>query len=187
MNTIRGDSRIDMALLTVRDAAQRLGVGYSTLKQWIYGGKVRTTTTAGGHHRIADAEIDRLIARGNPAAAASKRTPASTGLIVALSGRNRLRGFVEEVRVDGLLGQVRLRIGDQILTAVITGDAVDELKLRRGDRAVAIIKSTEVMIAREAEESAPRRRRPQSRISAPSSPRPQSNPRRSRRSPRPPR
>ena len=82
------------------------------------------------------------------------------GLIIALSGRNRLRGFVEEVRSDGLLGQVRLRIGDQLLTAVITGDAIHELKLRRGDDAVAIIKSTEVMIAREAEsprEPAPRK------------------------------
>lgn len=140
-----------MALLTVRAAAQRLGVGYSTLKQWIYGGTVRTTTTAGGHHRIADAEIERLIARGNPSSTPARRKPGSTGLIVALSGRNRLRGFVEEVRVDGLLAQVRLRIGGQTLTAVITGDAVQELKLRRGDEAVAIIKSTEVMIAREAE------------------------------------
>lgn len=173
-----------MALLTVRDAAQRLGVGYSTLKQWIYSGNVRTTTTAGGHHRIADAEIDRLIARGNPSAPASKRTPGPTVLIVALSGRNRLRGFVEEVRVDGLLGQVRLRIGDQTLTAVITGDAVDELKLRRGDSAVAIIKSTEVMIAREAEESAPRRRSPQRRISTR---RAQSSQKNQKRSPRPPR
>ena len=137
-------------LLTVRAAAQRLGVGYSTLKQWIYSGTVRTTTTAGGHHRIADTEIERLIARGNPSSPAAKRKPGSTGLIVALSGRNRLRGFVEEVRVDGLLAQVRLRIGDQTLTAVITGDAIQELKLRRGDEAVAIIKSTEVMIAREA-------------------------------------
>jgi molybdopterin-binding protein len=140
-----------MTLLTVRTAAQRLGVGYSTLKQWIYGGTVRTTTTAGGHHRIAEAEIERLLARGNRSSMPAKRTPGPTGLIVALSGRNRLRGFVEEVRVDGLLAQVRLRIGDQMLTAVITGDAVQELKLRRGDSAVAIIKSTEVMIAREEE------------------------------------
>jgi molybdopterin-binding protein len=56
---------------------------------------------------------------------------------------------VEEVRSDGLLAQVRLRIGDQTLTAIITGDAVRELKLRRGEDAVAIIKSTEVMIAKE--------------------------------------
>jgi molybdopterin-binding protein len=146
-----------MALLTVRTAAQRLGVGYSTLKQWIYSGTVRTTTTAGGHHRIADAEIDRLIARGNPSSSAMTRKSGSTGLIVALSGRNRLRGFVEEVRVDGLLAQVRLRIGDQTLTAVITGDAVQELKLKRGEEAMAIIKSTEVMIAREADAARPPR------------------------------
>jgi molybdopterin-binding protein len=140
-----------MALLTVRTAALRLGVGYSTLKQWIYSGTIRTTTTAGGHHRISDAEVDRLIARGNPSSAPAKKKAVPAGVIVALSGRNRLRGFVEEVRVDGLLAQVRLRIADQTLTAVITGDAVQDLKLRRGDSALAIIKSTEVMIAREAE------------------------------------
>ncbi|HTK29137.1 MAG TPA: TOBE domain-containing protein [Vicinamibacterales bacterium] len=137
-----------MALLTVRAAAGKLGVGYSTLKQWIFQGTVRTTQTAGGHHRIAEAEVERLLAR--QAAPAARRAPAAAGLIVALSGRNRLRGFVEEVRADGLMGQVRLRIGGQTLTAVITSDALAELKLRRGDDAVAIIKSTEVMIAREA-------------------------------------
>ena len=145
-----------MALLTVRAAAQRLGVGYSTLKQWIYSGRVRTTTTAGGHHRVAEAEIDRLVARGGGEPVKTKAGPAG-GLIVALSGRNRLRGFIEEVRTDGLLAQVRLRIGDQRLTAVITADAVSELKLKRGDYALAIIKSTEVMIAREADSPAPRR------------------------------
>ena len=151
-----------MTLLTVRAAAQRLGVGYSTLKQWIYTGRVRTTTTAGGHHRVADAEIGRLLARGGGDAPAKPKRRASRGLIVALSGRNQLRGFIEEVRIDGLLAQVRLRIGDQRLTAVITSDAVDELKLKRGDYALAIVKSTEVMIAREADVTAPRARRSRS-------------------------
>src|SRR5882762_3922848 len=141
-----------MSLLTVRVAAERMGIGYSTLKQWIHQGKIRTTQTAGGHHRLSEAEVDRLLARQTPSArAVPHNVGAATGLIVALSGRNRLRGFVEEVRTEGLLGQVRLRIGDQTLTAVITSDAVSELKLRRGDDAMAIIKSTEVMIAREAE------------------------------------
>jgi molybdopterin-binding protein len=139
-----------MALLTVRTAAERLGIGYSTLKQWIHKGRVRTTQTEGGHHRIADAEIDRLIARHTPSGRLTRLAPRRTpGVIVALSGRNRLRGFIEEVRTDGLMAQVRLRIGDQTLTAVITRDAVEELRLRRGDDALAIIKSTEVMIARE--------------------------------------
>ena len=141
-----------MALLTVRSAAARLGVGYSTLKHWIYEGRVRTTQTPGGHHRIADAEIDRLTAH-RTAPPRNRATPSANGFIVALSGRNRLRGYVEEVRSDGLLAQVRLRIGNQSLTAIITGDAIRELKLRRGDDAVAIIKSTEVMIAKEAEQA----------------------------------
>ena len=153
-----------MSLLTVRAAAERMGIGYSTLKQWIHHGKIRTTQTAGGHHRLSEAEVDRMLARQTPSARAqSRRAERPTGLIVALSGRNRLRGFVEEVRIDGLLGQVRLRIGDQTLTAVVTSDALSELKLRRGDDALAIIKSTEVMIAREAEQagvSVRRRRRP---------------------------
>ena len=152
-----------MSLLTVRAAAERMGIGYSTLKQWIRQGKIRTTTTAGGHHRLSEAEVDRLLARETPSRGASPGARPS-GLIVALSGRNQLRGFVEEVRIDGLLGQVRLRIGDQLLTAVITSDAVSELKLRRGDDALAIIKSTEVMIAREVEPPArPARRRRKSR------------------------
>ena len=77
--------------------------------------------------------------------------------LVGLSARNRLHGFVEEVRVDGLLAQVKLRVGDQALTAVITADAVSTLKLRRGDDAIAVVKSTEVMIAKAGDGSAPRR------------------------------
>lgn len=143
-----------MLLLTVRQAAERLGVGYSTLKQWIYQGRVRTRVTGGGHHRIADTEVERLLAP-SAATAAKAAGHERTGAIVSISGRNQLRGYVDEVRVEGLLAQVRLRIGDQTLTAVITRDAVDELKLRRGDEALAIVKATEVMIAREAVTAAP--------------------------------
>lgn len=136
-----------MELFTVRDAAHALGVSYSTLKQWIYKGAVRTVRTAGGHHRVPSDEIDRLLTLRAPVRPRSRRR-AAPGVLVALSGRNQLRGIVEEVRADGLLAQVRLRIGDQTLTAVITRDAARELKLRRGDQALAIIKSTEVMIGR---------------------------------------
>jgi molybdopterin-binding protein len=140
-------------LLTIREAAGRLRVGYSTLKRWIYQGRVRTRTTRGGHHRIAASEVDRLLAPSRVATRGSRRRRESA-VIVSLSGRNQLRGYVDEVRIEGLLAQVRLRVGDQTLTAVITRDAVDELKLRRGDEALAIVKSTEVMIAREASRTA---------------------------------
>jgi molybdopterin-binding protein len=140
-------------LLTVRQAAEALGVTYSTLKQWIYKGSVRTVRTEGGHHRISQDEVDRVLAAHSSAHAPAPRRRArksAPGVLVALSGRNQLRCIVDEVRTDGLLAQIRLRIGDQLLTAVITRDAVQEMKLRRGDEALAIIKSTEVMIGRAA-------------------------------------
>ena len=134
-----------MALLTVRTAADRLGLGYSTVKRWIHTGTVRPTRTEGGHYRVSEAEIDRLLARKQPDR--RKRSKARDDeSIGGLSARNRIHGFIDEVRIDGLLAQVRLRVGDQSLTAVITADAVRALKLRRGDDAFAIIKSTEVMI-----------------------------------------
>src|SRR5215218_9406239 len=98
-----------MTLLTVRQAALRLGVGYSTLKHWIYEGRVRTRTTSGGHHRIADAEVDRLLAPSTAPPPQGRRQPQGgrqpPGAIVAISGRNQLRGYVDEVRVEGLLAQ----------------------------------------------------------------------------------
>ena len=143
-----------MALLTVRAAAGQLGVAYSTLKRWMRDGRVRTTRTEGGHHRVSQAEVERLLAKQEPArstqgarsiqAAADPRDESLGGL----SARNRLHGFVDEVRIDGLLAQVRLNVAGQALTAVITADAVRALNLRRGDDALAIVKSTEVMIAR---------------------------------------
>lgn len=155
-----------MALVTVRAAAARLGVGYSTFKRWVHTGSVRTTRTEGGHHRVAESEIERLLAKQLPDAPARTRGPETSESLGGLSARNRLHGFVEEVRVDGLLAQVRLRVGDQSLTAVITADAVQSLKLRRGDDAMAIVKSTEVMIAKaapaQAAPSGSRRRRSRS-------------------------
>jgi molybdopterin-binding protein len=148
-----------MALHTVRVAAEQLGVAYSTLKRWLHAGRVRASRTEGGHHRISDSEIERLLARQQPE---SRRRRTMTDLdesLGGLSARNRLHGFIDEVRIDGLLAQVRMRVGDQTLTAVITADAVRALKLRRGDDALAIIKSTEVMIARSgSQRSLPKRR-----------------------------
>jgi molybdopterin-binding protein len=131
-------------------AAERLGVGYSTFKRWVHSGRVRTTQTEGGHHRVSESEIERLLARQRPGSQKPLAPASGDETLVGLSARNRLRGFVEEVRVDGLLAQVRLRVGDQSLTAVITADAVRVLKLKKGDDALAVIKSTEVMIARAA-------------------------------------
>ena len=57
------DVFVGMSLLTVRAAAERMGIKYSTLKHWIHQGKIRTTQTAGGHHGLSEAEVDRMLAK----------------------------------------------------------------------------------------------------------------------------
>jgi len=77
-------------LYTPRDAAQVLGISYPSLKQWIYGGKLKTIKTQGGHHRIPETEIDRFLprtVRGDSVKTRRKN-------FRRISGRNQLIGRV---------------------------------------------------------------------------------------------
>ena len=129
-------------LYTPRDAAQVLGVNYSTLKQWIYHGKLKSVQTAGGHHRIPESEVDHLLPRIATSGSVEKRRRTFR----RISGRNQLIGRVTDIRISGLLAQVTLSIGGQHITSIITADAASELRLKKGQVATALIKSTEVMI-----------------------------------------
>lgn len=147
-----------MELVHLPAAAQELGVSYPTLKQWIYRGKVRSVKTAGGHHRIPRAEIDRILFQSGrrkklsktPEKPASPRDAPATGMERRISGRNQLVGRVKSVKVAGLLAKVTLDISGQIVTAIITRDSCEDLGLKTGDLAAALIKATEVMIIRPA-------------------------------------
>ena len=129
--------------LKPREAATRLGISYPTLKKWIYSGKLRTVTTPGGHHRIPESEMARFIPRNE-----IKSGPKGRQNFRRISGRNQLVGRVLEVKVDGLMAQVRVSIAGQVITSIITAEAVAEMGLKKGDTAAALIKSTEVMIVR---------------------------------------
>jgi molybdopterin-binding protein len=130
-------------LLKPIDAARLAGVSYPTLKQWIYKGKIRTTKTVGGHHRIARAEIERVTGRNRT----RPRRGKPIGLD-AISGRNKLLGSVVDCRYEGLLVQVTIDVGGQEITSIITGDAARALGLRVGVTVYALIKATEVMVIR---------------------------------------
>ena len=69
---------------------------------------------------------------------------------VRVSARNRLSGTVVAVKLGDVVAQVTIRVGRQIVDAVITRDSAEELALRKGDRVAALIKSTEVMVLKEA-------------------------------------
>jgi len=131
-----------MRLLRPREAAKILGISYSTLKRWILTEKIATSATPGGHHRIPERELDRYLHL------ASKRAPLPERRadFRRISARNQLIGRIVEVKTDGIMAQVSLSIGGQRITSIITADAVREMRLKVGQRAAALIKSTEVMI-----------------------------------------
>jgi len=130
-------------LIKPSEAARLLGISYPTLKQRIYHGKVRTVRTPGGHHRVPRAELDKYLHR-----AGEKPGPDRRRNYRRVSGRNQLVGRVVQVRIEGLMAQVKISIGGQEITSIITADAARELNLKPGERAAALIKSTEVMILR---------------------------------------
>jgi len=130
-------------LLKPIEAARLAGVSYPTLKQWIYQGKIRSTRTAGGHHRISRSEIERVTG----ASRKKSRTGKPVGLD-AISGRNKLRGEISEIRFEGLLVQIVIDIGDQQITSIITSEAARALGLKKGVAVYALIKATEVMVIR---------------------------------------
>jgi molybdopterin-binding protein len=131
-----------MNLLRPIEAARLAGVSYPTIKQWIYKGKVRSVKTAGGHHRIPRREIEKILGdrklarRGKPIG------------LEAISGRNKLRGKVIDLRYEGLLVQVTIDVNGQTITSIITSDAAEALGLRKGVAVHALIKATEVMVIR---------------------------------------
>lgn len=130
-------------LLRPRDAAVQLQISYPTIKQWIYHHKLRAVKTPGGHYRIPQSEIDRLLYRSRGRNEGERRVTYQR-----ISGRNQLVGRIVDVRVSGLVGQVTLSVGGQLITSLITSGAVREMGLKKGQTAAALIKSTEVMIIR---------------------------------------
>jgi len=130
-------------LIKLRDAALELRISYPTIKQWIYRKKIRSIPTAGGHHRIPQSELDRLLFRTR-----AKTAPERTNLMRRLSGRNQLVGRIESVQVSGLMAEVVISIGEQRITSIITARSAREMNLKAGQTAAALIKATEVMILR---------------------------------------
>jgi molybdopterin-binding protein len=130
-------------MLKLREAALELRISFPTIKQWIYKKRIRSIKTAGGHHRIPQSEVDRLLYRTRNKAGAQGKLTARQ-----VSGRNQLVGRIEAVRLSGLMAEVKISIGDQQITSIITASSAREMKLKPGQTAAALIKSTEVMILR---------------------------------------
>jgi molybdopterin-binding protein len=116
---------------TAAEAARLLGISLDTLRRWDRSGRIRTERDAANRRLVSAAEISRL--RG--------------GELDRLSARNHFRGVVREVTVEGLLAQVEIDVTEPArVVAVITRDAVEELALKPGMSAAAVVKATSVMV-----------------------------------------
>jgi molybdopterin-binding protein len=119
-------------LYTASEAASALGISLDTLRRWDKAGRIEVQRDRSNRRVVAASEIDRL--RGDSAGA-------------HISARNRFHGIVTDVKVDGLMAQVELVVSDPVrLVAVVTRDAVEELGLKNGMAATAIVKSTNVIL-----------------------------------------
>jgi molybdopterin-binding protein len=120
--------------LTAGEAARALGISLDTLRRWDRQGRLRTRRDSANRRVVDRAEIDRLIG-GAPRPAA------------ALSARNRFQGVVRSVEVEGMVARVEIEVTmPGRVVAIVTREAVEDLGLRAGDPATAVVKSTSVMI-----------------------------------------
>jgi molybdopterin-binding protein len=120
-------------LLTASEAARALGISLDTLRRWDRSGRIRTQRDAANRRLVAASEVSRLQVR-----------PADD-----LSARNRFRGVVRAVEIDGFLARVELDVtAPARVVAIITREAAEELDLQPGRAATAIVKSTSVMVER---------------------------------------
>jgi molybdopterin-binding protein len=120
-------------LLTATEAARALGISLDTLRRWDRAGRIRTQRDSANRRLVPTSEVTRLQGRTSE----------------ELSARNRFRGVVRAVEVEGFLARVELDVTSPArVVAIITREATEELGLEPGQEAVAVVKSTSVMVER---------------------------------------
>jgi molybdopterin-binding protein len=120
-------------MLTAAEAARALGISLDTLRRWDRAGRIETRRDEGNRRLVPASEIARL----------------GTGAGETLSARNRFRGVVRSIELDGFLARVELDVTSPArVVAIVTREAVEELGLETGKAATAVVKSTSVMLER---------------------------------------
>jgi molybdopterin-binding protein len=126
--------------VSMGEAAKALDVSVDTLRRWDRSGKVRTERDERNQRRVPVAEVRRLAARPERHRSGDR-----------LSARNRFPGVVRSVEMDGVMALIEIEAGPHLITAAVTRDSVEELKLAPGVPATAAVKATSVMIDRRSE------------------------------------
>ncbi|RIW45630.1 helix-turn-helix domain-containing protein [Micromonospora endophytica] len=130
-----------MAEFRMGEAAELLGVSVDTVRRWVDGGRLTASRDEQGHRVVDGVDLARFVRA--QAGDRERRTEES-------SARNRLRGIVTAVVKDAVMAQVDIQAGPFRLVSLMSREAVDQLGLEVGSVAVAVIKSTTVVVERPA-------------------------------------
>ncbi len=131
-----------MPRMRIREAAHYLGVSDDTVRRWVENGTLPSTTDEKGRKVVDGYEVAQAARRH----AAPPGPPAGTGTGVLSSARNRFVGLVTDLRVDGVMAQVELQCGPFRVVSLMSSEAVRDLALEPGSVAVAVVKSTNVIV-----------------------------------------
>jgi molybdopterin-binding protein len=123
--------------MSLGDAAKAIGVSIDTLRRWDRGGKLHTHRDSRNRRMVPVAEVKRLTSHPQRHKTGAQWSP-----------RNRFAGTVRSVEVDGVMALVEIEAGPFLVTAAVTRDSVEELRLTPGVEAVATVKATSVMVER---------------------------------------
>ena len=121
-------------ILAAAEAARALGISLDTLRRWDRDGKITVERDSANRRVVPASEIERL------------RGPLADD---GFSARNRFRGVVRSVEVDGLLARIEIDVTEPArVVAIITSESVEELVLEPGASAAGVVKATSVMVER---------------------------------------
>ena len=123
--------------LAIGEAAAELGVSPDTIRRWDRAGRIKTTRDERNRRRVPRGEIERL-----------RKAPGRHRTGDRFSARNRFSGVVRSVEVAGVMALVEIEAGPHLVTAAITRDSVEEMKLAEGVKATALVKATSVLVER---------------------------------------
>ncbi|TDB91676.1 helix-turn-helix domain-containing protein [Actinomadura sp. KC216] len=127
-----------MTTFRISEAAALLGVSADTVRRWVDGGRLTASRDEHGHRRVPGAELAAFVrdqARGT-----------SDQVERFSSARNRMRGIVTDVVRDGVMAQVEIQAGPFRVVSLMSREAADDLGLRVGVVAEAVVKSTNVIV-----------------------------------------
>ena len=115
------------------EAARALGISLDTLRRWDRAGKIKVGRDSANRRIVSAAEVSRL--RG--------------GRTETISARNHFRGVVRSIETDGLLAKIEIDVTEPSrVVAIITRESAEELALKPGTSAAAVVKATSVMVER---------------------------------------